>query len=128
MSFGFGVGDFIAGANLAHKLIRVMTESRGASIEYQEALAELCGIQQVFIQITQLSRNDILPKSTLNALAQIIMPSMAIIADFLDRGGLESSWCKVGWALFRRDELKMLRDTLHARLSAINTLLAAANQ
>ncbi|KAI1263794.1 hypothetical protein F5Y18DRAFT_116405 [Xylariaceae sp. FL1019] len=139
MSFGFGVGDFIAGANLAHKLIRVMTETRGASIEYQEALAELCGIQQVFIQITQLSRNDILPKSTLNALAQIIMPSMAIIADFLDRtkhyqaklsrkaGGLESSWCKVGWALFRRDELKMLRDTLHARLSAINTLLAAAN-
>ncbi|KAI8629915.1 hypothetical protein F5Y19DRAFT_474858 [Xylariaceae sp. FL1651] len=136
MSFGFGVGDFIAGANLAHKLIRVMTETRGASIEYQEALAELCGIQQVFIQITQLSRNEILPKATLNSLAQIIMPSMGIIADFLDRtkhyqtklsggSGLSSSW--LGWALFRKDELKLLRDTLHSRLSAINTLLAAAN-
>ncbi|KAI1175817.1 hypothetical protein F4777DRAFT_297499 [Nemania sp. FL0916] len=139
MSFGFSVGDIIAGANLAHKLIRAMTETRGASIEYQEALAELCGIQQVFIQITQLTRNEMLPKSTLNALAQIIMPSMTIIADFLDRtkhyqtklsregGRLGSSWCKMGWALFRRDELQLLRDTLHARLSAINTLLAAAN-
>ncbi|KAI0816764.1 hypothetical protein GGR55DRAFT_252877 [Xylaria sp. FL0064] len=138
MSFGFSVGDFIAGANLAHKLIRVMTETRGASIEYQEALAELCGIQQVFIQITQLSRNEILPKATLNSLAQIIMPSMAIIADFLDRtkhyqtklsqgGGLSSSWCKVGWALYRKEELKLLHDTLHARLSAINALLAAAS-
>ncbi|TGJ87497.1 hypothetical protein E0Z10_g1323 [Xylaria hypoxylon] len=138
MSFGFSVSDFIAGADLAHKLIRVMTETRGASIEYQEALAELCGIQQVFIQITQLSRNEILPKATLNSLAQIIMPSMVIIADFLDRtkhyqtrlsrgGGLSGSWCKIGWALYRKEELKLLRDTLHARLSAINTLLAAAN-
>ncbi|KAI1343154.1 hypothetical protein F5Y15DRAFT_278667 [Xylariaceae sp. FL0016] len=138
MSFGFGIGDFIAGANLAHKLIRVMTETRGASLEYQEALAELCSIQQVFIQVTQLSRNEILPKATLNSLAQIIMPSMTTIADFLNKtkhyqiklspgGGLSSSWSKMGWALFRKDELKLLRDTLHLRLSAINTLLAAAN-
>ncbi|KAI1758636.1 hypothetical protein GGR53DRAFT_516411 [Hypoxylon sp. FL1150] len=138
MSFGFSIGDFIAGADLAYKLIRVMSETRGASIEYQEALAELCGIQQTFMQITQLGRSEILPKATLNALAQISMPSMTIIADFLDRtkhyqskltkgGGLGGSWCKVGWALYRRDELKLLRDTLHARLSAINALLAAAN-
>ncbi|KAI0429678.1 hypothetical protein F5Y09DRAFT_309765 [Xylaria sp. FL1042] len=138
MSFGFSVGDIIAGANLAYKLIRVMTETRGASIEYQEALAELCGIQQVFIQITQLSRNEMLPKATLNSLVQISMPSMKIIADFLHRtqhyqaklsqgGGLSSSWCKAGWTLYRKEELNLLRDTLHARLSAINTLLAAAN-
>ncbi|KAI2618551.1 hypothetical protein GGS26DRAFT_584906 [Hypomontagnella submonticulosa] len=138
MSFGFSVGDFIAGANLAHKLIRVMTETRGASAEYQEALAEVCGIQQIFIQLTQLCRSEVLPRATLNSLAQIIMPSMITIADFLDRtkhyqaklapgGGLSSSWCKMGWALFRKEELKLLRDTLHSRLSAINTLLAAAN-
>ncbi|KAI0202597.1 hypothetical protein F4808DRAFT_458768 [Astrocystis sublimbata] len=138
MSFGFSVGDFIAGADLAHKLIKIMTETRGASIEYQEALAELCGIQQIFIQISQMSRNEILPKATLNSIAQIIMPSMGIIANFLDRtkhyqeklsggNGLSSSWCKVGWALYRTEELKLLRNTLHARLTAINTLLAAAN-
>ena len=139
MSFGYGVGDFIAGANLAHKLIRVMTETRGASVEYQEAMAELCGIQQVFIQISQLSRSEILPRSTFNALAQLVMPSMGIIADFLDRTkyyqkkldggrGLSTSWCKMGWALFKKEELKLLRDQLHTRLSAINTLLSAANQ
>ncbi|KAI1410683.1 hypothetical protein F5Y13DRAFT_167152 [Hypoxylon sp. FL1857] len=138
MSFGFGVGDFIAGANLAHKLIRVMTETRGATAEYQEALAEVCGIQQIFIQLTQLCRSEVLPRATLNSIAQIVMPSMKIIADFLDKiknyqaklssnGGLSSSWCKMGWALFRKDELKALRDTLHSRLSAISTLLTAAN-
>ncbi|KAI2463556.1 hypothetical protein F4781DRAFT_416305 [Annulohypoxylon bovei var. microspora] len=138
MSFGFGVGDFIAGANLAHKLIRVMTETRGATAEFQEALAEVCGIQQIFIQLTQLCRSEILPRATLNSIAQIIMPSMTTIADFLDRtkhyqeklspsGGLSGSWCKMGWALFRKDELKILRDTLHSRLSSINTLLTAAN-
>ncbi|KAI1452087.1 hypothetical protein F4805DRAFT_448875 [Annulohypoxylon moriforme] len=138
MSFGFGVGDFIAGANLAHKLIRVMTETRGASAEFQEALAEVCGIQQIFIQLTQLCRSEVLPRATLNSIAQIVMPSMTTIADFLDRtkhyqeklspsGGLSGSWCKIGWALFRKDELKLLRDTLHTRLSSINTLLTAAN-
>ncbi|KAI0887769.1 uncharacterized protein GGS22DRAFT_88928 [Annulohypoxylon maeteangense] len=138
MSFGFGVGDFIAGANLAHKLIRVMTETRGASAEFQEALAEVCGIQQILIQLTQLCRSEVLPRATLNSIAQIVMPSMTTIADFLDRtkhyqeklsprGGLSGSWCKMGWALFRKDELKLLRDTLHSRLSSINTLLAAAN-
>ncbi|KAI0120830.1 hypothetical protein F4776DRAFT_632038 [Hypoxylon sp. NC0597] len=58
MSFVSGVGDFIAGANLAHELIRVMTETR-ATAEYQEALAEVCGIQRIFIQLTQLCRKDI---------------------------------------------------------------------
>ncbi|KAI0898997.1 hypothetical protein F4806DRAFT_506843 [Annulohypoxylon nitens] len=137
MSFGFGVGDFIAGANLAYKLIRVMTETRGATDEFQEALAEVCGIQQIFIQLTQLCRSETLPRPVLNSIAQIIMPSMTTIADFLDKatkyqkklspqGGLSSSWCKMGWALFRKDELKLLHDTLHSRLSAINTLLDAA--
>jgi len=138
MSFGFGVGDFIAGANLAHKLIKVMTETRGASIEYQEALAELCSIQQVFIQVSRLSGLGILPQATLNSLAQLVIPSMAIISDFLDKtkhyqerlspgGGLKSSWCKMGWALFKKDELRALRDSLHSRLSAINTLLTASS-
>jgi hypothetical protein len=36
MSFGYLVGDFIAGANITYRLIRVLADSSGASEEYQE--------------------------------------------------------------------------------------------
>ncbi|KAI1446554.1 hypothetical protein F5Y02DRAFT_416843 [Annulohypoxylon stygium] len=138
MSFGFGVGDFIAGANLAYKLIQLMTQTQGATKEFQEALAEVCGIQQIFIQLTQLCRSESLPQATLNSMAHIIIPSMTIIADFLNKiksyqeklaasNGISTTWCRMGWALCKSDELKLLRDTLHSRLTSINTLLMASN-
>jgi hypothetical protein len=45
MSFGYGIGDFIAGANLSYRLIRALSESQGASMEYQEAIAEISSLQ-----------------------------------------------------------------------------------
>lgn len=140
MSFGYAIGDFIAGANLAYQLIHLMTETRGASDEYQEAMSELCSIQQAFIHVSQITRSSILPQATLNSASFIVLSSMQIIAKFLDRskryrkglsdpntGGVSASWCKVGWGLFKKDELVALRDQLHCRLVAINTLFTAAN-
>ena len=141
MSFGYGIGDFIAGANLAHQLIRVMTETRGACAEYQEAMTELCAIQQAFIHVSQVGRSNVLAQATLNSASYIVMSSMDIIAKFLERtkhyqaklsksasSGVSGSWSKVGWALFKEEELRALRDSLHCRLVAINTHFAAANQ
>ncbi|KAM7185897.1 hypothetical protein V8F20_011601 [Naviculisporaceae sp. PSN 640] len=141
MSFGYGVGDFIAGANLAYKPIRVMAETRGASEEYQDAMTELCAIQQAFMHVGQIIQSKILPQATLNSASHIVMSSMDIIARFLERtheyrkrfesntergNEISRSWCKVGWSLYKRDELRSLRDQLHCRLVAVNTLFAAA--
>ncbi|TPX13993.1 uncharacterized protein E0L32_005693 [Thyridium curvatum] len=143
MSFGYAIGDFIAGANLAHQLIRVMTQSRGACEEYQEAMTELCAIQQAFIHVSQVKRSNLLPQATLNSAEFIVISSMDIIAKFLERTkhyqnklsissdssfgvSVSSSWCKVGWALFKKEELRALRDSLHCRLVAINMLFTAA--
>lgn len=41
MSFGFFVGDFIGGTNMVYQLIRVLKDTRGSSVEYQEAMLEL---------------------------------------------------------------------------------------
>ncbi|KAK0738146.1 hypothetical protein B0T18DRAFT_291931, partial [Schizothecium vesticola] len=144
MSFGYSVGDFVAGANLAYTLIRVMAETQSASEEYHEAMTELCGIQQAFIHVSHITRSSILPQATLNSASFIVLSSMEIIARFLERtreyrkrfeskaggvGGISSSsWCKVGWSLYKRDELRSLRDSLHCRLVAVNTLFAAARQ
>ncbi|KAK4453880.1 hypothetical protein QBC34DRAFT_393629 [Podospora aff. communis PSN243] len=141
MSFGYAIGDFIAGANLAHRLIRIMAETRGSSEEYREAMTELCGIQQAFIYVNQIIRSGTLPKATVNSASYIVLSSMEIIAKFLEQtkeyrrqleasgnnlSGVSGSWCKVGWALYKKEELRSLRDSLHCRLVSVNTLFAAA--
>ena len=57
MSFGYSVGDVLAGANLSYRLLRVMMDSKGASGEYRDAILELGAMQQAFMQVSQMKRN-----------------------------------------------------------------------
>jgi hypothetical protein len=141
MSFGYSVGDFIAGANLTYRLIRVLSETKGACLEYQEAMMELGAMQQAFLQVSHMKHSDMLPRATTNSASHIVMSAMDIIANFLERskeyqkrlrdsdsgGGIGGSWCKIGWTLFKKEELRSLRDSLQCRLAAITTLLTAAS-
>ena len=138
--FGYGVGDFITGANLAYRLIHALSTTQGASVEYQEAMHELTSIQQTFLHVGQMRASNILSPATVNAASHIIISSMEVIGKFLDRTKMYQqrlgrsnrsvmvmdSWCRIGWALFKKEELKSLRDTLHVKLSAINVLLSSA--
>ncbi|KFY85218.1 hypothetical protein V500_08610 [Pseudogymnoascus sp. VKM F-4518 (FW-2643)] len=83
MSFGYSIGDFIAGANLSYRLLQALSSSQGPSQEYQEALIEIGAIHQAFLQ-------------------------------------------KMGWVLFKKDELRALKDALHLNLNSISVLLATA--
>ncbi|KFZ17800.1 hypothetical protein V502_04399 [Pseudogymnoascus sp. VKM F-4520 (FW-2644)] len=83
MSFGYTIGDFIAGANLSYRLLQALPSSQGPSQEYQEALIEIGAIHQAFLQ-------------------------------------------KMGWVLFKKDELRALKDALHLNLNSISVLLATA--
>ncbi|MCJ1240844.1 hypothetical protein MMC14_008848 [Varicellaria rhodocarpa] len=139
-TFGYGVGDFIAGANLTYRLIHALSTTQGTSVEYQDAMQELANIQQTFLQVSQMRISNILSPTTVNAVAHIIISSMEVMGKFLDRTKtyqqrlgrcsestmVADSWCRMGWALFKQEELKSLRDTLHMKLSAINVLLSSA--
>ncbi|KAI1263496.1 hypothetical protein F5Y18DRAFT_429186 [Xylariaceae sp. FL1019] len=111
MSFGYSVGDFMTGASLTCQLIRALSSSRGACHEYQDAIVELRAMEQVFIQAGNLVQTNMFAQD-----------------DRLgDKSGcIESSWAKVGWQLFRKDELHALKTQLHERLTSINTLIAIA--
>ncbi|KAK7427307.1 hypothetical protein QQZ08_006244 [Neonectria magnoliae] len=130
ISFGYSVGDFIGGANLACQLIRILTDTRGASIEYQEAILKLSAMQQAFLQVNQLSRNPVIPLATINSASHIVVSGMEIISSFLGRSrGYQKrlssghqrhqhsmsdgadSWAKFGWMLSKKDELNQLRDS-----------------
>lgn len=144
MSFGFSVGDLIGGANLTYQLIKALHGSQDAGQEYREAIEELGCVQQALIRVSCLGSNPNFARATFESASNIIMGSMKIIESFLDRTkkydrklghfGASSSrasfshnWRKVGWTLFKADEMKKLRETLHARLSSLAVLLAAAN-
>lgn len=140
MSFGYSVGDALAGANLTYRVFRIMADSKGASIEYHEAMSELSAMQQAFLQVEEVRKNKMLPPATINAVSHIVLSSIDIIASFLDRtkmyqkqledsrhSGIQNSWYKVGWTLYKSDELKSLRDTLHSRLTSVHLLLSAAS-
>ena len=140
MSFGYSVGDFIAGANLTYRLIQALSETQGACVEYQEAMHELSSIQHTFLQVSQMKPSPLLNQATINAASHIVLSSMEIIGRFLERtkkyqkrlsgkpGGsvVADSWRKMGWALFKKEELKNLRDDLQMKLIAVSVLLSAA--
>ncbi|RSL70421.1 hypothetical protein CEP53_001896 [Fusarium sp. AF-6] len=130
MSFGYSVGDVIAGANLTCRLIKIMADTKGGSVEFLEAMAELSAMQQAFFQVSNIRSHEMLPPATVNAASHIVLSSMDIIAKFLERSKhyqrilgdsrastFESSWCKIGWTLYKSHELRDLRDALHAKLA-----------
>lgn len=142
MSFGFSVGDFLAGANLAYRLIRALSESRGSSMEYQEVIQELGCIQHTFLHIELINSRRVFSQATINAISHILGSSMEVMGRFLQQtekyrkslsgnGGQSlaaDSWRKIGWSLFQKEELIGLRSTLQTRLAAVNILVSAANR
>jgi len=134
------LGDFIAGANLSYRLIKALSETQGASIEYQEAIAELGSLQQTFLQVGQMKPNPTLSRATINAASCIVLSSVSLIGEFLSKtqkyrerlyGGrsgntVSDSWQKMGWVLFKKEELKALKEALHLRLANIAVLLSTA--
>lgn len=140
MSFGFSAGDFIAGANLAYTLVRALSESRGASTEYQDAIRELGCIQQTFLQVDQMRASNLFSQATINAISWIIHTSIEIMTRFLERtekyrqslSGMsrqsfaKDSWGKIGWGLYKKEELTTLRDSLQTRLTSISILVSTA--
>ena len=140
MSFGYSVGDFIAGANLTYRLISALSETQGASMEYQEAIHELGSIQQTFFQVGQMKASSMLSQATINVASHIVISSLELIGNFLERtkkyrqrfcsnsgtGLVADSWRKMGWALFKREELESLRESLHRKLTAIGVLFSTA--
>ncbi|KAL4901755.1 hypothetical protein BDW74DRAFT_159464 [Aspergillus multicolor] len=71
MSIGVSVGDFIARANLAYRLVRALSDSQGSSKEYQEVIQELGCVQQAFLHVEQMRTSNLLSQATLNAISHI---------------------------------------------------------
>lgn len=83
MSFGFSVGDILAGAQLAYTLGKSLSDTKGASSDYQELISQLHVVHKVLIQVDQLRAANQLAQATINALLFTINSSNEAIEKFL---------------------------------------------
>ena len=140
MSFGFSVGDFVAAANLAYKLVLALSESSGSSMEYQQLIQDLSCVHRTLLQVEQMKGANQLNQSTINALIYQVNSTKIPMQAFLEKtekyrkalggGGsstiMKDSWRKIGWSLHKKEEVKALRDLLQLRLLSMNVLLSTA--
>lgn len=129
------------GASLSYHLIKALTEIGGPSTEYQEAINELAFFQHAFMEVTQMQSSLILDQATKNGASQIVLSSVGLIEDFLQRtkkyrdtfrsdargSAVAAGWQKMRWVLFTADELKTLKDSLHVKLAHLHLLLSISN-
>jgi hypothetical protein len=140
MSFGFSVGDLIGAASLTHCLIRALQGSHDAGDDYRAAIDELGCMQHAFMKVHDLGKNPNTSGATFLPAYSIVMGAMGIIQAFLEKtkkydrrlrglgpSSLAQNMRKVGWTLYKAEDMKKLRETLHARLSSLSVLLIAAN-
>jgi hypothetical protein len=140
MSFGFSVGDFLAGAKLIADLMRVLSASKGASMEYQQLILDLQLVETTLIQIYQMCIASQLNTSAMNALACIVQSTKASITDFTLRtrkyreslsatgsgNKVKDLWLKIGWSMYRPAEIRSLQQRLQLDLGSINCLISLA--
>ena len=130
MSITFGsVGDIIAVAELAFKISRALSESAGASKEYQELMLELDLSRRALLE----AETFLNPKTRVrlrldaeNAIRQHVTLCKKELEAFmkgiekykasLKKGGsgnvMMDSWRKIGWSLFKKEDLIELQRNL----------------
>lgn len=85
MSFGFSVGDFLAVAELAYQLSKALSDSTGATKQYQELIAILNIVHKVMLQVEELRAANQLAQATVNALLFTVNTTNVTMETFLDQ-------------------------------------------
>lgn len=96
MSFGFGVGDFLAVAKLAIQLSNALCDSTGAAQQYQELIAILNVVHKVLLQVDQLLGANQLAQATVNALLFTVNTTTVTMETFLDQHAAYSKSLRPG--------------------------------
>lgn len=96
MSFGFSVGDFLAVAELAYQLSKALSDSTGATKQYQELVATLNVVHKVLLQVEELRAANQLAQATVNALLFTVNTTNVTIETFLDQHAAYNKSLKPG--------------------------------
>ncbi|KAJ6514392.1 hypothetical protein C8R47DRAFT_571298 [Mycena vitilis] len=134
-------GDILATAQLAYKLSQILSESVGSSMEYQELIIELDALGSALRGLDDIVNKLVIQQSVRNAIEHALCCCRKFMTVFLDRiknyepalrkGGSghmwRDNWRKIGWHIFRKDELKKLKKDLAEQKATINMVLSMSH-
>jgi hypothetical protein len=115
------IGDIVTVANIVHSIYKALSDSTGASYDYQCLITELRSFEQAlkFVDVVITAA----PPTGRDAfdIAAEITTCLELLTTFHDRirsyqkalGGRKSaSWRKIGWSLFKADEVASFRQKI----------------
>lgn len=136
MSFGFSVGDFLAGIKLAHDLAVALSDGRGSKVQFQGLVRELYSLERAMIAIHNLQVPAEL-EQRLWMVQQAASHCQTVITNFLLKGDIymrclsqggstkwwKNAFYKVKWAIYKVDDLNELRASLRGHTMAMSLML-----
>jgi hypothetical protein len=126
------IGDIVTLANIVLSIYKALSDSMGASYEYQCLISELHSFEQAlrFVDLaitvappTGRDALDIAAKIT--TCFELLKTFQGRIASYqkLLGGGKGASWRKIGWSLFKADEVASFRQKISQHKQNITLFL-----
>lgn len=148
VGFTFGsFGDIVTIAQLLQGIITALSDSKGASSEYQNLIVQLRAFADVLSSVYDTifdpnSRHPPLSAHTACSLRkeldgcrsqlQSIQKRIDGYQNSLRQGGsgsrMRDSWRKIGWGLFTSRDIAYMRSELIERMARINTFISVSNR
>lgn len=133
-------GDIVTAADLALRIAKALSSSSGSSYEYQYLIQELNSLAYVLRLCDTATRTGMLQKDVANGLDAEVSRCREVMDALWDRirgyqkalgkrgsSRSESSWRKIGWALFKTQDVQETRLKLATHRVNIITLMTASN-
>ena len=126
------IGDIVTVANIVQSIYKALSDSMGASYEYQCLIRELRSFEQA-LKVVDYALTVASPtgRDTLNIAAETTT-CLEMLKTFHDRirsyqtalgGGKGASWRKIGWSLFKADEVASFRQKISQHKQNITLFL-----
>lgn len=138
-SFTFGsFGDIVTVIQLLKKIVGILSDSKGASLDYQDLVEELRGYETVLSRVQYTVVDPKTPVIVARELLQEVDVCRALLhrihkqilryRESLRKGGSNNmmidSWRKIGWTLVRGSEVDRIRERLAGSMQRMETCIS----
>lgn len=133
-------GDVVAAASLAAKVFKALSDSTGSSFEYQSLVGESNALSNVLKLVEIALRSSTLNHAVVEGINAEAVRCRLVLEKLWDKikgyqktlgcaaegSWTKSSWRKIGWGLFKADDIESFRSKLSAHREIIAGYLSAS--
>ena len=143
-AFSFGAfGDIVSAADLALRVSKALSSSRGSTYEYQYLIQELDALAHILAVAEAATRTGLLERTVIDRINAEVLRCRDVIEHLEERirkyqkalgagsmapNAVEASWRKIGWGLFKTEDVRETRAKLTTHRLNLIMLMTACNQ